>query len=226
MVDIIRPDLTGPAYKEAIENSLYAINFMGLCKKNKYDIMIKAPIKIRVLGDNKEEDLSYVNNVSIFNALYFIINAELQENFEIADFLNYQFYQCKDKSYFLKFTKTMFIDYCSKYKYENSPLETNLKKYKFVMSWFENMERQFSESNFSQAKGADFERIKLTTQANVNEITTYFESLKNEGKIDTSIENIKRALMAVFATADGTPLKKKTLDTYFNKSKMNNRSKK
>ncbi|MDO3627281.1 hypothetical protein [Mucilaginibacter sp. BT774] len=226
MDNIIKPDLTGPAYKDAIDNSLYAINFRGLYQKNKYDIMITAPVKIKGFDDNKE-DLSYVNNVSVFNSMYFIINAELQENFEIADFLNYQFYQCKDKSYFLKFTKTMFIDYCSKYKYENYPLGTNLNKYKFVMSWFENMERQFSKSNFHQNSKPDFEKIKLTENANINEITTYFEKLKDNGKINTSIENLKRVLISVFENNNGQPLKKTTLDSYFNKSKaLYNRSKK
>lgn len=226
MVDIIKPDLTGPAYKEAIENSLYAINFRGLYQKNKYDIMITAPVKIRGYDDNKE-DLSYVNNVSVFNSLYFIINTELQETFEIADFLNYQFYQCKDKGYFLKFTKSMFIDYYSKYKYENYPLGTNLNKYKFVMSWFENMERQFTDTNSYQNSKPDFEKIKLTEKVSINEITTYFENLKDNGKIDTSIENIKRVLISVFDDSSGLPLKKSTLDTYFNKSKkITTRSKK
>ena len=73
---------------------------------------------------------------------------------------------------------------------------------------------------------SDFEKIQLTERANINEITTYFENLNDSGKINTSVENIKRVLISVFEDNKGIPLKKSTLDTYFNKSKKENRSKK
>lgn len=213
-------------YISAIKNSIYSIYFRGQLCNSRFDVEVVARNYINfenglrdILNSSIDYQLIEFNDVEIFEWLYVKVQSDLSENYEISDFLNYQFERCEKKDYFLLLTKNLFFQYFFRWKGHGGVMEMKLDKFKFIMSWFENSERELRKSSFYQSKRIDFERLGLTEKASINEITTYFEELKERGKITSSIENIKRVLISVFEDSNGAPLKKSTLDTYFNKSK-------
>ncbi|MBC8052167.1 MAG: hypothetical protein H7Y13_03815 [Sphingobacteriaceae bacterium] len=105
-----------------------------------------------------------------------------------------------------------------------SELESYRTKLQFLKATLE--EDINPQTKITPGNTLPFKQIKLSKKGRINEVTTLFSVLKNEGVIDTSIENLKKVIGYVFLDSDGNHLKQHTLNTYFNSSKSHTHSKK
>lgn len=95
------------------------------------------------------------------------------------------------------------------------------------LSRFHHPENDLAESDkiIGTLNSNDFIPIKLTDKVKINEIVTFFYDLLKESKISSSKENLKKIILTIFVDKDNNKLKKSTLDTYLNQSKVHSRSK-
>lgn len=165
-------DFNQAAFEALAGQSLYAISHINLPIKNEYDIVVK-DLNIIDENGNPVNDYGYFDDLSLCQYLYWIVYSELKDFFEIEDCLNYQFDQCPDKIYFLRFTKTMFIDFNNRFRnpFESVPKRINFEKNKFIMRWFDNAQKQFTDTSFLsnlKFKGSPGDFIELITALHEN----------------------------------------------------------
>jgi hypothetical protein len=217
---------------------------------NRHETYITEMMRFAFSGNNHKYDFYLLQNEAIKeikdNINSFSTNFELEKYFtyvnnELDDFFPVIEIYIKDlNNVKLDFTDEQLENLtpdeksnCILFYAFSGEIKSCLTSYVEVKSYIEQQEILFGSKNeiangdISKTSKSDFEKIKLTEKININEITTYFENLKDAAKINTTIENIKRVLISVFEDSNGLPLKKSTLDTYFNKSKkISTRSKK